>query len=48
MKAVRDEPLNELDKSINPLFSTLRFKVERGLGTFKKDDGLTRARYLGT
>ena len=47
-KAVRGKPLNKVDKLINQLISTLRYKVERGLGTLKKDYGLARARYLGT
>ncbi|MDH5559456.1 MAG: hypothetical protein OEY59_01215 [Deltaproteobacteria bacterium] len=47
-KAVRGKPLNGVDKLINQLISSVRYKVERGLGTLKKDDGLARGRYLGT
>ncbi|MDH5561303.1 MAG: hypothetical protein OEY59_10680 [Deltaproteobacteria bacterium] len=36
-KAVRGKPLNGVDKLINQLISSLRPKLERGLGVFKKD-----------
>jgi len=47
-KAVRGKPLNEEQHSINRMISRLRYKVERGFGTLKREYGLDRARYLGT
>ena len=46
-KAFRNRPLTEQDKLANRHISSVRFKVERAFGTWKKDLGFSRARYVG-
>ena len=46
-KAFCNRPLNESDKAKNRLISSVHYKVERAFGTWKKDLGFSRARYVG-
>ena len=46
-KAHKGKPLTSKQKLRNNLISKVRYKVERGFGTLKKDYGFSRTRYLG-
>jgi IS5 family transposase len=46
-RAVRGRPLTEDQKSFNKRISRIRYKVEQGFGTLKRQYGLFRARYVG-
>lgn len=46
-KAQRNRPLSGVERKINRLISSVRSKVERVFGTFKRNYHLCRARYLG-
>jgi IS5 family transposase len=46
-KAYRNRPLTEEEKGNNRSISSIRYKVERAFGTWKKDLGFGRMRYLG-
>ena len=46
-KATRSGPLNGFEKTRNRLISGVRYIVERGFGTFKRNYGFARARYIG-
>lgn len=47
-KASRGKPLHPLYKAINKCIGKLRYKVEQGFGTMKRQFGLSRARYFTT
>jgi IS5 family transposase len=46
-KAVRNKPLTLIQIIINRLISSIRYKVERSIGTLKRGYHFTRMRYLG-
>lgn len=46
-KAARNKPLSDTQKAWNKQLAKVRGKVERVFGTWKKDYGFNRARYLG-
>jgi IS5 family transposase len=46
-KAVRGKPLTLFQRLINRIISSVRYRVEQGMGTLKKHYGFTRMRYLG-
>lgn len=46
-KAQRGVPLSGIERRVNRLISSVRAKVERAFGTFKRNYRLSRARYLG-
>lgn len=47
IKNKKHQRITELDKKINKLISKVRYKVERTIGTLKRDYGFSRSRYLG-
>jgi IS5 family transposase len=46
-KAVRNKPLTLIQIMINKLISSIRYKVERSIGTLKRGYRFTRMRYTG-
>lgn len=46
-KAARGKPLTSFQRFINRIISAFRYRVEQGMGIFKKHYGFTRMRYLG-
>jgi transposase, IS5 family len=46
-KAVRNRPLTFLERWVNRIISSIRYKVEQSLGTFKRLYGFSRMRYRG-
>ncbi len=46
-KAARGKPLTILQRIMNRIISSVRYRVEQGMGTLKKHYGFTRMRYLG-
>ena len=46
-KAARGKPLTSFQRLINRIISSVRYRVEQGMGTLKKHYGFTRMRYLG-
>jgi transposase, IS5 family len=46
-KAARNRPLTIIERCINRLISSIRYKVEQTLGTFKRLYGFSRMRYRG-
>jgi transposase, IS5 family len=46
-KAVRNKPLTPTEVFINKLISSIRYKVERSIGTLKRGYHFSRMRYLG-
>jgi IS5 family transposase len=46
-KAVRNKSLTSIEIIINKLISSIRYKVERSIGTLKRGYRFTRMRYLG-
>jgi IS5 family transposase len=46
-KAVRNKPLTSIQTIINKLISSIRYKVERSIGTLKRGYHFSRMRYLG-
>jgi len=46
-KAVRNKPLTSIEVLINKLISSIRYKVERSIGTLKRGYHFFRMRYLG-
>ncbi|MCK7471261.1 MAG: transposase [Desulfomicrobium escambiense] len=46
-KAARGKPLTLFQRLINRIISSVRYRVEQGMGTLKKHYGFTRMRYLG-
>jgi transposase, IS5 family len=46
-KAVRNKPLTSTEVFINKLISSIRYKVERSIGTLKRGYHFCRMRYLG-
>jgi IS5 family transposase len=46
-KAVRNKPLTFIQIIINKLISSIRYKVERSIGTLKRGYRFSRMRYLG-
>ncbi|KAF0235147.1 MAG: putative transposase IS4 family [Desulfovibrionaceae bacterium] len=46
-RAHRGLPLSRVERRVNRLISSVRAKVERAFGTFKRTYHLCRARYLG-
>jgi IS5 family transposase len=46
-RAVRGRPLDENQKDFNKRIGKIRYKVEQGFGTLKRQYGLFRARYVG-
>lgn len=46
-KAARGKPLTFFQRLINRIISSVRYRVEQGMGTLKKHYGFTRMRYLG-
>jgi IS5 family transposase len=46
-KAVRGKPLTLFQRLINRIISSVRYRVEQGMGILKKHYGFTRMRYLG-
>jgi len=46
-KAVRNKPLTSIQIIINKLISSIRYKVERSIGTLKRGYRFFRMRYLG-
>jgi len=46
-KAVRNKPLTSTEVFINKLISSIRYKVERSIGTLKRGYHFFRMRYLG-
>jgi transposase, IS5 family len=47
-KAARNRPLTVIERCINRLISSIRYRVEQTLGTFKRLYGFSRMRYRGT
>ena len=45
-KAARGKPLTPIQRLINRIISSVRYRVEQGMGTLKKHYGFTRMRYL--
>ena len=46
-KAARNKPLSLLQRIVNRLISSVRYKVERSIGTLKRGYQFFRMRYLG-
>ena len=46
-KAARGKPLTFLQRLINRLISSVRYRVEQGIGTLKRGYGFSRMRYTG-
>jgi transposase, IS5 family len=46
-KAVRNKSLTRIQIIINKLISSIRYKVERSIGTLKRGYHFTRMRYVG-
>lgn len=46
-KAARNKPLSPIQRSINKLISSVRYKVEQTIGTLKSRYSFSRMRYLG-
>jgi transposase, IS5 family len=46
-KAVRNNPLTSVQIIINKLINSIRYKVERSIGTLKRGYHFFRMRYLG-
>lgn len=46
-KAARNKPLTSIEIITNKIISSLRYKVERSIGTLKRGYHLTRMRYIG-
>jgi len=46
-KAARNKPLTLIQTVLNKLISSIRYKVERSIGTLKRGYQFTRMRYLG-
>lgn len=46
-RAARGRPLTEEQQDFNQRVSNLRYQVEQGFGTLKRQYGLFRARYVG-
>lgn len=46
-KAARGKPLTLIQRLMNRLISSVRYRVEQGIGTLKRGYGLSRMRYVG-
>ncbi len=46
-KAARNKPLSVVQRIINKLISSVRYKVERSIGTLKLGYSFSRMRYVG-
>ena len=46
-KAARNKPLTSIQIIINKLISSIRYKVERSIGTLKRGYRFFRMRYMG-
>jgi len=46
-KAARNKPLSLVQRILNRLISSVRYKVERSIGTLKRGYHFSRMRYLG-
>jgi len=46
-KSARGKPLTLFQRLMNRIISSVRYRVEQGMGTLKKHYGFTRMRYLG-
>jgi transposase, IS5 family len=46
-KAARGKPLTPFQRLMNRIISSVRYRVEQGMGTLKKHYGFTRMRYRG-
>ena len=46
-KAARGKPLTFIQRLMNRLISSVRYRVEQGIGTLKRGYGFSRMRYTG-
>lgn len=46
-KAARGKPLTFIQRLTNRLISSVRYRVEQGIGTLKRGYGFSRMRYTG-